>query len=76
MAVLNPDRERRHLAQAEQHIAEVKAHIARQREFIEELCRDGHETNTAEAMLRALETSLHAFEHHRALILEQIESDS
>jgi hypothetical protein len=48
MAVLDPDRERRHLAQAEQHIAEVKAHIARQREFIEELCRDGHETNTAE----------------------------
>jgi hypothetical protein len=72
MGLLNPDRERRHLAQADRHIAEAKSHIARQRKLIEELRRDGHRTGLAESMLHALETSLHVFEHHRKLILEQL----
>jgi hypothetical protein len=73
MGLLNPDQQQRHLAQAEEHIAEAETHIAHQREVIEELRRDGHETRLAESMLLALEKSLHAFEHHRKLILEHLE---
>jgi hypothetical protein len=75
VAGLNPDQRRRHLAQAERHIAEAHVYIGRQRELIEMLRRDGHETDLAESMLHAMETSLHAFEHHRKLILEQVESE-
>jgi hypothetical protein len=75
MAVVNPDQQRQHLAQAEQHITEAKTHIAHQRETIEKLRREGHGTGLAESMLHALETSLHAFEHHRNLILEHLESE-
>jgi multidrug resistance efflux pump len=76
MAALDTDQQRQHLAQAEPHIAEAEAHIARQREHIEKLRQEGHGTGLAESMLHALKTSLHAFEHHRKLILEQLESES
>jgi hypothetical protein len=75
MPPLDPDQQRRHLAQAEQHVAEAEAKIVRQRQLIEKLRRDGHETDLAESLLYALETSLHAFEHHRKLILEHLESE-
>ena len=64
-----------HLALADRHIAECRAHIARQREIIEELRRDGHETDLAETLLDVLETSLRAFERHRDLILDRLEDE-
>jgi hypothetical protein len=39
---MDRDRERDHLAQAEQYIAEVKKHIARQRESVENAIKRGH----------------------------------
>ena len=62
-------REREHLAQADRHIAGAKAHIARQKETIDELERDGHETKVAMLMLDALKHTLCAVEQHRELIL-------
>jgi len=64
--------ERAHLAQADRHIDEAKTHIDRQREFIEKLRKGGHDTELAESMLHALETSLRALEHHRDLILDRL----
>lgn len=66
------DREREHLAQADRHIAEAKKHIARQWEVIQQLTRDGHETDLAEKMLHILQDTLAAFERHRQLILKQL----
>jgi hypothetical protein len=58
MGILNPDQERKDLAQAERHIAEAKTNIARQRQRIERLRQSGHETDVAESMLHALETGV------------------
>ena len=41
----------------------------------EELRKDGHETDTAEDMVHALEHSLQAFERHRDLIPERLKSE-
>jgi hypothetical protein len=75
MGLVNPDQERQHLAQAEQHIAEAEGHITHQRKVVEELRLGGHKTDLAESLLLALEISLHAFEHHRNLILERLEGE-
>ena len=58
----------RDLAQAERLITECKNHIAHQREVIAHGFREGHETEVAVSLLRAFETSLHAFEKHCHLI--------
>ena len=60
-----------HLSQAEQLIAECKNRIARQREVIANAFQKGHDTEVPVSMLRALETSLRAFETHRQLILDR-----
>jgi len=49
-----------------------KTHIAHQREIIQELLQNGHDTALAVSMLHALRGSLHGFEHHRALIIERL----
>jgi hypothetical protein len=59
------DRELVHLVQVDRHIAEAKNHIAPQKEFIERLKEDGHETDLAEKWLDILEDTLATFEHHR-----------
>ena len=64
--------ERAHLVQADRHIQEAKAHIARQLELIKKLRKDGHDTDLAESMLDALETTLRALERHRDLILDRL----
>ena len=69
---MSRDREREHLAQANRHIAECKSHIARQREIIQELVEKGQDTELAVSMLHALRDSLHAFERHRARIIERL----
>ncbi len=60
-----------HLSQAERLIAECKNRIARQREVIANAFQKGHDTEVPVSMLRALETSLRAFETHRQLILDR-----
>ena len=60
-----------HLSQAERLIAECKNRIARQREVIANAFQKGHDTEVPVSMLRALETSLRAFETHRQLILDK-----
>jgi hypothetical protein len=60
-----------YLAQAERHIVIAQDHIARQKRIIDELTQAGHETDCAVSMLHALETCLHAFEHHYEMILER-----
>ena len=60
------DQERRHFAQADRHIAQCKGHVARQQELIRQLAQRGQSTLWAEDTLEALQTSLRAFEAHRA----------
>ena len=66
-----PMREREHLAQVDRFIAECKNRIARQRDVIASAFQKGHATEVPVSMLRALETSLRAFEGHRLLILDR-----
>ena len=40
--------------------------------MIQQLTRDGHETDLAKNMLHILEGTLVAFEHHREIILERL----
>ena len=46
--------------------------VEQQRALIERLCATGHETSSAEALLKTLEHSLQAMEHHRNVILEEL----
>jgi hypothetical protein len=69
---MSQDREREYLAQVDRHIAECKTYIAHQREIIQELLQNGHDTALAVSMLHALRGSLHGFEHHRALIIGRL----
>jgi hypothetical protein len=68
------DQERRHLAQADRHIAKCKVLIARQEELLRRITERGQPTDWAEDTLRALESSLRAFEAHRKLIAAEIEA--
>jgi hypothetical protein len=56
----------------DRHTAEAKNHIAPQKEFIERLKHDGHETDLTEKWLDILEATLATFEHHRELILARL----
>ena len=49
-----------HLAQAERHVAEGEQHIIRQREIIEMLARQGHDTKAADELLGQFEQTLAA----------------
>src|SRR5262249_34192562 len=53
-ADMDLETEKRHLELAERHVVEGKGHITRQRRIIAELRRDGHDTKTAEELLKAL----------------------
>ena len=68
-------KEQEHLVQAERHFEEARAHIARHHEVIQQLRADGHDTEPALSMLHALETSLRAFEKHRALIVDRVQGE-
>jgi hypothetical protein len=59
-----------HLVQVNRHIVDVKRHIDYQRKFIQDLAREGHETDVAEDLLKRLEDMLAEFEHHRRIVLE------
>jgi hypothetical protein len=64
-----PDRES--LAQIERLIDDCKNRIGRQREVVASAFQEGHDTDIAISMLRALEASLSAFERHRQYILKR-----
>jgi hypothetical protein len=65
-------RTQQYLALADRHIANIKNSIARQREFIHELVRGGHEIELAETTLVFLQITLAGFEQHRANILKRL----
>jgi hypothetical protein len=44
-----------HLQRARAHVAEGERHIGRQREIVEELERDGHDTELARELLATLQ---------------------
>jgi hypothetical protein len=66
--IIDIAREIAQLVVADRHIAEGEARLARQREMIEELRRDGHDTDRAEALLAAFARSLETWRTHRNAI--------
>ena len=66
--------ERGHFAKADQYVSELKERIARQRSVVERARQGGHSTAAGETILRALESSLRAFEKHRQVIFERQEA--
>ena len=73
--MIDADREREHLAQANRHIARGQKYIAEQKRLIEKLEHGGHDIDVAMSMLRALEQALRAFERHRELILKRLKDE-
>jgi hypothetical protein len=63
-----------HFAKADQHVSELKERIARQRSVVERAKQRGHLTVASESILRALESSLRAFEKHRQVIFDRQEA--
>ena len=47
-----------HLSQAERHVAEGMMHVERQRNLVENLARDGHDTTQSEGTLKQFEETL------------------
>ena len=60
------------LAEANRHIAELMVQIVRQRVIVKYALDTGQQSETAESLLHALETSLGLFEKHRELVLDQL----
>src|SRR5262245_36795097 len=60
------------LAQADRCIAAAKEQIVQQKEIVEGLAQAGHTTELAESLLHAMEQSLHAYEHHREVVLKRL----
>jgi len=72
---MNREQESEHMKKAERHVAEAKELVERQRGFVEELTQKGHDTEVADATLRALEGTLRAFERHRDQILRWLKDE-
>jgi len=70
--VMDPDQERKHLAQADRHITQVKKHILRQRVLVRKAIKTGRPSVEAQSMLEVLQASLRVFEKHRQLILRSL----
>jgi len=66
-------KERADLEKADRDIQEGEARIAHQMALIEELRRDGHDTDEAEKLLWTLQQSLDAWKAHRETILGMLE---
>ena len=69
---MDPDQERKHLAQADRHVAEAKKHILRQRVLVQKAIKTGRPSAEAQSMLEALQANLRGFEKHRQLILTSL----
>src|SRR5262249_51864110 len=72
--LMDPDQERKHLAQADRHISEVKKHILRQRVLVQKAIKTGRPSAEAQSMLEALQASLRAFVKHRWQALRNVHS--
>jgi len=70
------DQERRHLTQSDRHIAECKALIARQEGLVRRIAQRRQPTDWAEDTLKALQSSLRAFEAHRKLIVSALDAEA
>jgi hypothetical protein len=62
------------LAEADHHIASAETLIDRQTYLLAELERDGHNTETARALLEAMQQSLKQMHAHRVIIEAEPES--
>jgi len=60
--------EHEHLAQAIRHIARAEEMVSEQRQLIERMARDGHDTRMAETLLRTMLTTLEQMREHRRMI--------
>jgi hypothetical protein len=65
-------RSKRHLDQAEDDLAQAHQRVAQQRLVVEKMRQDGHDTKTAQHLLRTLEDSARAMEQHRNVLLEEL----
>ncbi|MBM0202962.1 hypothetical protein JNW90_07520 [Micromonospora sp. STR1s_5] len=63
-----------HLAQSNRHIAQGELIVDRQRALLERACLIRSDSAAEERVLQTLEDSLAAFNRHRVLILEAIET--
>ncbi|MDR5826047.1 hypothetical protein [Caballeronia sp. LZ043] len=70
---MNIDDEAHRLIRADVNIERAKSLIARQREIVDELDSDGHDTASARTLLEAMCTTLGAMLEHRGLIIDHIE---
>ena len=64
----NVAKEQADLDKAEQDIRDGEARVAHQRQLVDELRRDGHDTEEAEKLLWTLQQSLDAWKSHRETI--------
>jgi hypothetical protein len=62
----------RHLEETDRHIAIGKEHIIRQREIIDELDREGHDTSAAKQLLETFLETQAAHEDTRRIIDEEL----
>ena len=61
------------LAQADGHIALAEQHVTKQQLLLNQLRADGHDTKTAQEMLKGFENNLKTLHEHRRIILKTIE---
>jgi hypothetical protein len=66
----DPDRELKHLKEADRYLAEVNKRITRQRAIIQAAIDKRRPSIEAESLLQALESSRRAFEKHRQLLMD------
>jgi len=60
------------LDKAEQDIIACQGRVDQQKQMLETLRRDGHDTASAKELLQALEHSLAGMKQHRNIILEEL----
>ena len=59
------------LATADRHIAEGQARIAQQAKLVGELDADGHDTTSAQNLLRIMQRNLDVMNAHRQTIMRE-----
>ena len=69
---LDRDAELRHMNEADAHIADAERRITKQGILLDELRRDGHDTQEAERLLHEFRKTLEALYRHRKIIAETI----
>ena len=63
---------RQDLAAADRHIAEGQARIAQQAKLVGELDADGHDTTSAQNLLRIMQRNLDVMNAHRQTIMREL----